>query len=558
MRAALAPLESVWAWVQGRANPIVVKELRATVRQRRFLVIHFLAVALLATLVVAVVIVSAGEELATYRASEVGQALFYTCAMVQAILIVLLVPGMTAPALVEERANQSLDLLITTRLSPRQIVLGKLGASLVTVLLLLVSWMPLVAVTFLFGGVGMLEVVLLYVQLVASAVLLATLSLHCSAVERSPRRAVIYAYFLTFLVGGGFWSGAGALWSAQVSGGSWQLRQSLGTVNGVLLVLVAPAYFFLFLTGAFLLSAINRMKPASANRSTNMRLFLTLMAVLGFGCLLVAFLANVPPRPRDQFLVLGFYLVPATVVAMLAASIFATEEPIRFERLRRGRARLRGIWAPLRTFYPGPGSGAALALLLGLFLIGGGLAVARWAPGLALGPRVFDRLVRLGGLSLAAVFMSVGVAYALGAGVRRLTWSRFLFLVIVCGLLFGPLVSLVIRSGELGRRELLTSRLWHGDYLSGVVAAIGVASRNPWTMRGHEIPEEVQTPFGPTPLADLTLIAYAVIGLVGVAVGVSCSRRFEAGLPALSRASPPSVGGSADGHLQEGHEGSHE
>ncbi|MCK4300911.1 MAG: hypothetical protein KAX80_15330, partial [Planctomycetes bacterium] len=137
MRVALAPLESVWGWVQGRANPIVVKELRATVRQRRFLVIHFLAVALLAALVVAVVIVSAGEELATYRASEVGQALFYTCAVVQAILIVLLVPGMTAPALVEERANQSLDLLVTTRLSPRQIVLGKLGASLVTVLLLL-------------------------------------------------------------------------------------------------------------------------------------------------------------------------------------------------------------------------------------------------------------------------------------------------------------------------------------------------------------------------------------------------------------------------------------
>jgi len=532
--AAAAPLDWLWGWLQDRANPIVVKELRATVRQRRFLIIHFMAVAVVGVLVVAVVLASAGEELATYQASKVGQALFYTCALVQAVLILLMVPGMTAPALVEERANRSLGLLITTRLTPRQIVLGKLGASLLTVLLLLVSWMPLVAVTFLFGGVGMLEVVFLYVQLLVLAVLLATLSLHCSAVERSPRRAVIYAFFLTLLLGGLALAGGVSFWYA-VADGSLDLRRELHTVNGLLGLVAGPMYLFLFLTGAFLLSAINRMKPASANRSSNMRLFLVLMVVLGFAFSLTAGLTNAAALRAggDTYTVLVWYLGVAMAVVLLSASAFATEEPVRFERLRRRRALLRGLRAPLRLFFPGPRSGAALTVFLGVFLIGGGLAAARWAPGLRLAPEEWNRFLLLGGLSLATVFVSAGVGYALGAGVRRVTLSRFLFLLIVGGLLFGPLISLLIRGGQLRRHEQLTSELWHGDYLSSVVAAVGVSSQRPWIIRRHEVPEVVKTPLGPVGLPALTLVAYLGLGLVGFGLGGSRDRRFEAGLPAV-------------------------
>ena len=158
---------------------------------------------------------------------------------------------------------------------------------------------------------------------------------------------------------------------------------------------------------------------------------------------------------------------------------------------------------------------------------------AQWVPGLRLAPMEWDRFLLLSGLSLATLFMSAGVGYALGAGVGRVTLNRFLFLVIVCGLLFGPLVSLFVRSGNLRRREQLTSRLWHGDYLSSVVAAVCVNTQRPWAIRYHEVPEVVKTPLGPVGLPALTLMAYLAIGLVGFGVGGSRARRFEAGLPPL-------------------------
>lgn len=532
------PLGSrLWGWLQGRANPIVVKELRATVRQRRFLLIHFLAVAVLAVLVVGVVVATGGREMAALEASEVGQTLFYVCAAVQAIFIVLLVPGMTAPALVEERANQSLDLLITTRLSPREIVVGKLLASLVTVFILLASWMPLVAVTFLFGGVGMLEVVLLYVQLVALAVVLAALSLHCSAVERSPRRAVTYAYFLTFLVGGGFYGAAVFFWT-QVALGAWRFRQFLRTANGVLLVVAVPAYFFVLLTGAFLLSAINRMKPASANRSTNVRAFLTAMVLVGGGLFVGGFLINVGALTSGEaYGVLAMYLAVAAVVPLLVALVFATEEPVRFERLRRRRARLRGWRAPLRPFFPGPGSGATLALLLAILLVVVGVVVGFWGPGVGLSVAQKARLAELAGLVLASVLLTAGLGWAVGARLQRVSLSRFVVLVLVVGLFFGPLVSLLIRSGRVDWQGVVSSRLRHGDYLSAVVSAVAVANPRGWTLRGREMPQFLQTPLGPLPLEALTLVIYVVLGVAGLVLGRRWEERFEAGLPPLESGS---------------------
>ncbi len=543
MRGAVALLGGLWGWCQARANPIVTKELRATVRQRRFLIIHFVAVTVVAVLVSVVVVTSAAQELASYQASSVGQALFYTCAVAQGILITMLVPGMTAPALVEERANRSLELLITTRLSPRQIVVGKLISSLVTVLLLLVSWMPLVAVTFLFGGVGMLEVGILYLQLCALALLLAVVSLHCSAVEKSPRRAVIYAYFLSALVGGVFWLGAGTFWAAVMSG-ALQFRVVFRNTNWLLAVVGAPVLLFVFLIGSFILSAINRMKPASANRSTNMRVFFVVMAGLCYAICLTAFLVNVGTfSPREQQAVLSFYLLPAALTCLLAALVFATEEPLRFERLRRQRARLRGLLAPLRLFCPGPGSGAVLALLLAVGLLVAGLAVVFWSPAIQVRKDDVVRLARLSGLALSTVLMTAGLAYAVAARLRRTTLCRFVVLLVVNGLLFVPLLSLLIRSGDLRWNDEMRSALWHGDYLSSVVATCGVMSEPQWRMRGRRMPEEVEVFGRKAPLEALTHVAYVLLGVVGLAFGCWSARRFETSLAPLDGPGPQTRAG---------------
>jgi len=537
-----APLEWLWEWLQERANPLVVKELRATVRQRRFLVIHFVAVVMLAFPVVAVILSTKTQDMADYRASETGQIIFYTSALVQALLITLLVPGMTAPSLVEEKDKLSWDLLVTTSLSAGQIVLGKLGASLVTVFLMLISWMPLVAVTFLFGGVGLLEVFVLYLQLVAYAVLLAAMSLHSSAVERSSRRAVVYAYFLGLLVGGVCLNAGFGFWVA-VYQGRLDLSAGLGSLNLWLGFFGVPAYLFFFFALAFLLNAVNRMKPVSANHSTSIRIFLVTMVLLGSAGCGLAFYRNAGALTSyQQYSLLAVALAPVTVFSLLAACVFATEEPLKFERLRRQRSRLRGWRAPMRLLFPGPGSGAALSVGLAGVLCLAGTAILSLAPGTRLNTDQVAWLGQLTALALATVLLAAGVAYALAVVVKRHTLTRSLLLLLLSVLLFGPVVSLLLRSSRTPLRSPLRSDLWHGDYLSSLVSAAQVGRMKAGLhLRARDIPDSVTVGPYQVPMEALTLLVYTVIGLAGFVVGSVCERRYEAGLPPLAEAAP--VGG---------------
>ena len=72
-------------------------------------------------------------------------------------LICLLAPALTADLISGERERQTLDLLLVTPLSRRQIVIGKLVAALGSLLLLIVLALPIQALAVLIGGIGLEE-----------------------------------------------------------------------------------------------------------------------------------------------------------------------------------------------------------------------------------------------------------------------------------------------------------------------------------------------------------------------------------------------------------------
>lgn len=72
---------------------------------------------------------------------------------IEFILLMFIVPAVTAASISGERERQTLELMLTTQMTASQVVIGKLMSALSTLLLLIVSSFPAVAMVFVYGGI---------------------------------------------------------------------------------------------------------------------------------------------------------------------------------------------------------------------------------------------------------------------------------------------------------------------------------------------------------------------------------------------------------------------
>jgi ABC-2 type transport system permease protein len=173
-------------------NPVLVKELRGRMRGPRafvLLTIYLLILSIVTLLLYAALGANPGTDLNAGR--RIGKALFLTIAAVALIEVCVITPALTSGSIAGERERQTYDLLVASRLSPWQIVWGKLGAALAFALLLILAVVPVMSLAFLFGGVTLAEVLIALVGLVATALFYATVGLFWSAVMRGTLGATI-------------------------------------------------------------------------------------------------------------------------------------------------------------------------------------------------------------------------------------------------------------------------------------------------------------------------------------------------------------------------------
>ncbi len=119
---------------------------------------------------------------------------------VQAAAILLLTPAYLGSAIAEEKERGTAELLLTTRLSDRQYLLGKLLGRLAHLGLVLLAGLPILCLTRLWGGID--DNLLLAGFVVSSLSLLSSggISILCSIVTRTLLGAVLLAYAAVFLV----------------------------------------------------------------------------------------------------------------------------------------------------------------------------------------------------------------------------------------------------------------------------------------------------------------------------------------------------------------------
>ena len=181
-------------------NPVLARELKERMRGKRAAVILTAYLVILAAAAQLIYrsasrdrngFVSGPDPLA---AASVGRSMFETLLTFMVVLVLFIVPGMTAGAVAGERERRTLAPLQVTLMSPRSILTGKLMASLAFGVYLVLAALPLVSVSYIVGGVTIAEVVRGIAMVLVIAVTIACIALWCSTFMTMVQPAILAAY----------------------------------------------------------------------------------------------------------------------------------------------------------------------------------------------------------------------------------------------------------------------------------------------------------------------------------------------------------------------------
>ena len=177
------------------ANPVLAREMRASLRNARAFALMALYVALLGAFVASNFPGDQALDLKSDGGAK-GQQLFNALFQGQIALILLIIPALATGALAQERERQTLTPLLLTPLSPLQIVWGKAGGVLSIIGLLLLATLPLTSLCFLLGGVEPGRLLAAYAAIFGLAAFTTGFCLYCAARWSGATRSMLMCYVL--------------------------------------------------------------------------------------------------------------------------------------------------------------------------------------------------------------------------------------------------------------------------------------------------------------------------------------------------------------------------
>jgi hypothetical protein len=322
-----------------RVNPVLVKEVRASLRGRAF------AIGFTLVLILAMIASSFAMLVSTIDtdATPSGRAYLAAVGFVFALGAHGLVPFSAMASMSGEHDEASLELLQLSGISAARLVLGKLGAALVQAALIYAAFLPFLVFAFLLQGVDLTMIAAGIAASLVGSIAFSAFGILLGAVCRYRWLRVFGYVFLAMMllagvqalfawIGFSFFAGGGSTWF------SFWIGTSVTALVGALCLVLATA----------------RLQHAEENRSTPFR-------VLGTAALVIACAFGVASgNAYDAFV----WFMVAQGCALPSLYLGVTEAE-RLPRAVLARARVRGIpWyrAPWM-----PGGGRAVLLLAAEF-----------------------------------------------------------------------------------------------------------------------------------------------------------------------------------------------
>jgi len=188
------------------ANPVLVKELRGRMRGPRAYLFLTGTLALLGVVTYGLYRLA---RLSTQSMGSgppgavIGQGVFAGLVFLTLLIICAIAPSFTAGAISGEHERKTFDMLMATPLRPASVLFGKLIASLSYVALLVLAAVPLVSLSYVFGGVATEDMLQALLLLLGYALTFSVIGLFFSTLFRRTGRATVASYttLAAFVVG---------------------------------------------------------------------------------------------------------------------------------------------------------------------------------------------------------------------------------------------------------------------------------------------------------------------------------------------------------------------
>jgi len=177
--------------------PLLAKELTEQAARPRTYILRVVYAALLFIVYAFVYYQSLGSWHATGALLGRGSEMFAVVSMCQAYGVFLFLPAIMATAITHEKEHRTLPLLFITALRPHEIVLQKYFGRLIPMFTLLLLSMPLLAISYAFGGIEPLYLLMSAGWLFVSCLFVGAVSIACSAYCRTSVSAFIASYLVT-------------------------------------------------------------------------------------------------------------------------------------------------------------------------------------------------------------------------------------------------------------------------------------------------------------------------------------------------------------------------
>ncbi len=181
-------------------NPICIRLVGAASRRQRDLYIRSGFVATLAGVLIVGLLGITSRGSYSLRELAAGSAgVFSFIAVIQLILICVLTPIYMAGAITKEADPKTWDIVLTTPLSPLQIVLGNLFGRVFFILALLLGALPVMIATQFFGGVPLDTILQTQLVAVALVFIVASFAIGMSVTRTAGRKAAVSFFMVTVL-----------------------------------------------------------------------------------------------------------------------------------------------------------------------------------------------------------------------------------------------------------------------------------------------------------------------------------------------------------------------
>ena len=129
--------------------------------------------------------------------------LYAFVAALEFMLLMFIMPALTSASISGERERHTLELMFTTKIRPVEIVVGKLMSAFSQLMILVVSSLPILMLTFIYGSISSGDLMILLVSYVVGALYCGSLGIFASSLmKRSTFSNVItYGIMLVVVVG---------------------------------------------------------------------------------------------------------------------------------------------------------------------------------------------------------------------------------------------------------------------------------------------------------------------------------------------------------------------